>query len=237
MSARPYQTELYHRALQHNVVAYLDTGAGKTLVSVLLMQHFIAERQPISDDLVQEWRQRQAAIVSSSAAPEQITDQVAQLDSEIRRRLPEQSKKVVFLVPTIPLVDQQSRVIQQYASSSSVGNFSSSTIGDLDPDSADNNNNNETSRSKRVPWDYIAWQVELSKYQVLVMTPAIFLALLRQPSNFNIATHFRRVPSCNQEPPVQQNNARALPYDPSFKFKTKNIRNDCLPHCRQCFKS
>ncbi|KAK9823040.1 hypothetical protein WJX81_002311 [Elliptochloris bilobata] len=35
---RCYQLELFHEAKQRNVIAYLDTGAGKTLISVLLVK-------------------------------------------------------------------------------------------------------------------------------------------------------------------------------------------------------
>ena len=58
LSARPYQWELYQQAKQRNVVAYLDTGSGKTLVSVLLMQDFIEPLEEIHPDVVTQLQHR-----------------------------------------------------------------------------------------------------------------------------------------------------------------------------------
>lgn len=45
LTPRVYQLELLDLAVQQNVVAYLDTGSGKTLVSVLLLKHHLAQRR------------------------------------------------------------------------------------------------------------------------------------------------------------------------------------------------
>lgn len=65
---RAYQTEIFERAKQENVIAFLPTGSGKTLVAILLMQHHL------------EQHKLQA--------------------------------KIFFLVPTVPLVEQQANAIQ-----------------------------------------------------------------------------------------------------------------------------
>ncbi|KAJ3314074.1 hypothetical protein HDV04_001105 [Boothiomyces sp. JEL0838] len=41
MKVRPYQIELLERAIKENIITYLDTGCGKTLVSILLLQHLL----------------------------------------------------------------------------------------------------------------------------------------------------------------------------------------------------
>ncbi|KAI8964352.1 hypothetical protein F5Y11DRAFT_316025 [Daldinia sp. FL1419] len=42
-SPREYQTELFERAKQKNIIAVLDTGTGKTLIAALLLRHTIEE--------------------------------------------------------------------------------------------------------------------------------------------------------------------------------------------------
>ncbi len=36
---RSYQMEMFHRAMTGNVIAVLDTGSGKTLISCLIIKH------------------------------------------------------------------------------------------------------------------------------------------------------------------------------------------------------
>jgi len=40
---REYQTELFERAKENNIIAVLDTGSGKTLIAVLLLRHVMAQ--------------------------------------------------------------------------------------------------------------------------------------------------------------------------------------------------
>ena len=40
-SPREYQVELFEKAKQQNIIAVLDTGSGKTLIAVLLLQHIL----------------------------------------------------------------------------------------------------------------------------------------------------------------------------------------------------
>ncbi|KAI9366884.1 hypothetical protein DFJ73DRAFT_891325, partial [Zopfochytrium polystomum] len=105
---RPYQLELLDAAVARNVVAYLDTGSGKTLGV----------------------------------------------------RLPKQPKKVVFCVPTIPLVHQQAEKIRQNTDLI-VGEYSRDDNASLSY------------------WDALGWYHEVSQRQVLVITPQIFLNILR----------------------------------------------------------
>lgn len=41
LAPREYQYELYQKALQENVLAVLDTGTGKTLISVILIKEMV----------------------------------------------------------------------------------------------------------------------------------------------------------------------------------------------------
>jgi endoribonuclease Dicer len=68
---RQYQEEIFLKAQQRNVIAVLDTGSGKTLISVLLIK-WIAEQET------------------------------------------SQKKVIVFLVPKVPLVEQQGNFIAQH---------------------------------------------------------------------------------------------------------------------------
>jgi endoribonuclease Dicer len=42
-SPREYQIELFERAKQKNIIAVLDTGAGKTLIAALLLRHILEQ--------------------------------------------------------------------------------------------------------------------------------------------------------------------------------------------------
>lgn len=68
---RQYQEEILLKAQQRNVIAVLDTGSGKTLISALLIK-WIAEQES------------------------------------------SQKKVTIFLVPKVPLVEQQSNFIAQH---------------------------------------------------------------------------------------------------------------------------
>jgi DEAD/DEAH box helicase len=68
---RQYQQEIFLKAQQRNVIAVLDTGSGKTLISVLLIK----------------WVARQES---------------------------SKNKVIVFLVPKVPLVEQQGKFIAQH---------------------------------------------------------------------------------------------------------------------------
>jgi hypothetical protein len=74
--------------------------------------------------------------------------------------LPKQPKKVVFCVPTIPLVHQQSDKIRRNTDLS-VGEYSREDHASL------------------LHWDPLGWYYEVSRKHVLVFTPQILLNLLR----------------------------------------------------------
>lgn len=112
-TARPYQLELFEKAKSANVIAYLDTGAGKTLVSVLLAQLYALN-----------------------------------------------PKKIVFLVPTVPLVSQQAGKLRSNTDLV-VGEYSREVVASLSY------------------WDSVGWQHEIANKHILVFTPFIFLSVLR----------------------------------------------------------
>jgi endoribonuclease Dicer len=68
---RQYQQEIFLKAQQKNVIAVLDTGSGKTLISALLIKWIASQERS-------------------------------------------QKKVVIFLVPKVPLVEQQGNFIAQY---------------------------------------------------------------------------------------------------------------------------
>jgi len=68
---RQYQEEIFLKAQQKNVIAVLDTGSGKTLISALLIKWIVTQESP-------------------------------------------QKKVIIFLVPKVPLVEQQSNFIAQH---------------------------------------------------------------------------------------------------------------------------
>ncbi|KAG8999978.1 Dicer-like protein 1 [Tulasnella sp. JGI-2019a] len=112
---RAYQQEIFQHAIQQNVIAVLDTGSGKTQISVMLVR----------------W----------------ITSQ------------PDQSgKKIFFLVPTVPLVQQQSDFVASQTTGLRIGGYVGSMGVDL--------------------WDRDRWLKELQEHDVLIMTPAILVRLL-----------------------------------------------------------
>lgn len=43
LCARRYQQEVFERALRQNVIAVLETGTGKTLIAIMLLQHYAQE--------------------------------------------------------------------------------------------------------------------------------------------------------------------------------------------------
>ncbi|KAJ3274422.1 Dicer-like protein 1 [Terramyces sp. JEL0728] len=113
---RPYQTELFLKAKESNILAILDTGSGKTLIALLLLRH------------------------------------MASLEPETQAK-----KCSIFLVPTIPLVGQQASYIEAN-SPLKVKQYHGGTTS--------------------AAWDKKYWANEIQEYDVLVLTPAIFLFTL-----------------------------------------------------------
>ncbi|KAJ3184800.1 hypothetical protein HDU85_001479 [Gaertneriomyces sp. JEL0708] len=168
---RPYQVELYQNALARNIIAYLDTGAGKTLVSVLLIQDFAQPLVEVAASCVLEAAQK----VHNHAGNHLLPDDSNTLDYKNQHPpdepkatrevapgifLPNQPKKIVFLVPTVPLVAQQAEKIRSNTDLV-VGEYSRDDISSV------------------AYWDAVGWYHEISKRHVLVFTPQIFLNVLR----------------------------------------------------------
>ncbi|KAL6221580.1 hypothetical protein ACLB2K_004976 [Fragaria x ananassa] len=109
--ARKYQLELCQKALEENIIVYLETGCGKTHIAVLLMY-------------------------------------------ELRHLILKPQKNIcVFLAPTVALVQQQARVIED-SLDLKIGTYCGS------------------SRQLKTHQD---WEKEIEQYEVLVMTPQILL--------------------------------------------------------------
>lgn len=100
ISPREYQTELLERAKDENIVIVLATGSGKTLIAVLLTQHFSHELGPRS-------------VRDSSVASTNPTD-TSNSKSSIASDASTGPKWTVFLAPTIHLVEQQGKYISQH---------------------------------------------------------------------------------------------------------------------------
>ena len=129
---REYQKEIFLKAQQKNVIAVLDTGSGKTLISAMLIKWIATQKYS-------------------------------------------QKKVTVFLVPKVPLVEQQSNFISQHTSL---------RVAQV---------HSEVSASVT---DHARWNELFSQADVLVMTgervfprPAIFSSLNPGQIFLNVLTH------------------------------------------------
>jgi len=86
-TARPYQLELFEKALTGNVIACVPTGGGKTFISILLLKETAAQRRR----KVEENCLFAAGFISCH---------------EVKAKL------AIFLVNTVPLVIQQAGAIR-----------------------------------------------------------------------------------------------------------------------------
>ncbi|KDQ21886.1 hypothetical protein BOTBODRAFT_26294 [Botryobasidium botryosum FD-172 SS1] len=112
---RAYQKEIFEQACKGNVVAAMETGAGKTFIAVLLIR----------------WIATQAESTN---------------------------KKVIFLVPKVPLVWQQTSVISNHTPLRVKG-----FCGALGVDM----------------WDHNRWKNEFEAHDVLVMTAQVFQDVIK----------------------------------------------------------
>ncbi|KAJ3417298.1 hypothetical protein HDV05_005754 [Chytridiales sp. JEL 0842] len=253
MAALETMLQLFEQATKNNVVAYLDTGSGKTLVSVLLIEHHakplvrvskedilarlrgdsdcadayskvLITREPTSQsfsedaeyattaDIVQASGPSNTATAEMHSSADQLNggavvgtdssdismslttpshietgtgetvsvpvfqyvlkppsstslvtkDPTFQKTGDIvfNVTLPKQPKKIVFCVPTVPLVHQQAESIRRNTDLV-VGEYSREDHASL------------------LHWDPLGWYYEISQRHVLVSTPQIFLNILR----------------------------------------------------------
>ncbi|GAB2250760.1 hypothetical protein Droror1_Dr00017010 [Drosera rotundifolia] len=115
---RSYQKKVYEVARKRNTIAVLDTGAGKTMIAIMVIK---------------------------------------EIGESIRLGL-DKEKFIVFLAPTVSLVIQQCEVIKTYTDLQ---------VKDI---------YGEAGIDKR---NVHCWENEIKNYQVLVMTPQMFLDALR----------------------------------------------------------
>lgn len=184
---RGYQLELFRRACCQNIVALLETGAGKTLVSALLIKKTLEDLEAVdrlpglpTEGATHSVAQNPTLPVGQS--PTQGLDAPSQNGSLLpaERQMPSQEiqddgvaafsksakpaapckKFAVFLVHRVPLVPQQAEVIKSVMHPHvHVGSY----YGGRGVDD----------------WSSSKWANSLRKHKVLVMTAQIFLNLLR----------------------------------------------------------
>ncbi|KAJ3195123.1 hypothetical protein HK101_001034 [Irineochytrium annulatum] len=158
LEPRPYQLELFEAAKTRNIIAYLDTGAGKTLVSVLLIEHFATALLPVPRSDIEY------CIATTLLSDDEKSKREVKFDGALTAlcgiQVPVQPKKIIFCVPTVALVNQQAEKIRQNTDLV-VGEYSGDETTSL------------------TYWDALGFYVEMSQRHVLVMTPQIFLNILR----------------------------------------------------------
>ncbi|XP_061353512.1 endoribonuclease Dicer homolog 3a-like [Gastrolobium bilobum] len=115
---RRYQSEVFEVAVQRNTIAVLDTGAGKTMIAVMLIRHI-------------------GKFIKST----------------------DQKKLIVFLAPTVHLVNQQFEVIRDCTDLAVEEYYGAKGIDD---------------------WNSSCWEKEIEEHDVMVMTPQILLDGLRK---------------------------------------------------------
>ncbi|KAK1269817.1 hypothetical protein QJS04_geneDACA022123 [Acorus gramineus] len=114
---RSYQVEIFEVAKQRNTITVLETGAGKTMIAVMLMEEFGKHLNDGRDKRV-----------------------------------------MVFLAPTVHLVNQQFEVIRTHTGFNVAEYYGSKGVDE---------------------WNAKCWQKELDTQDVMVMTPQILLDALR----------------------------------------------------------
>ncbi|KAL2919561.1 Dicer-like protein 1 [Polyrhizophydium stewartii] len=161
--ARPYQLELFEAALAGNAVAFLDTGSGKTLVSVLLMQE-LAEPLATAPRAARALAGGDAGgATDSNDTDESDADEEAALpvDRPLVHAADAPPRRIVFLAPTRPLVSQQARKIR------------------ADTDLRVAELSSDTATMASYARDAGGRLADLATHHVLVMTPQVCVNLLR----------------------------------------------------------
>ncbi|KAL4860046.1 Endoribonuclease Dicer 1 [Chlorella vulgaris] len=162
---RVYQLELLALAMKHNVIAFLDTGAGKTFVAVLLIRHCIAKERRVEAAA--------AANAAAAAAPARPLAPACAARDAPRKAVGAGAARcaaaatvaeaaphrvAVFLAPKVALVVQQAEVLRAHFGASRVAHF----VGEngLDLFAKDR------------------WRAAFRAHSVVVATPQILLNLL-----------------------------------------------------------
>lgn len=153
---RGYQIELYERACRENIIAYVETGSGKTLVAALLIKKILTDLDALpplhNDQNVDPSNNQHVNIPTPPKLP-------GPFEKSLQPAAPNQ-KIAVFLVHRVPLVPQQAKVIKEVLQSDGcVGMY----YGEKNVDN----------------WSSSKWARNLCTKKVLVMTAQIFLNLLR----------------------------------------------------------
>jgi endoribonuclease Dicer len=115
---RGYQLKVYEVAMKRNTIAVLETGAGKTMIAVMLIKNI-------------------GQVIKSNG----------------------HKKLIIFLAPTVHLVNQQFEVIKGHTNLEVGEYFGAKGVDE---------------------WSLESWERESNQNDVLVMTPQIFLDALRK---------------------------------------------------------
>ncbi|KAJ3031021.1 UNVERIFIED_CONTAM: hypothetical protein HDU68_006859 [Siphonaria sp. JEL0065] len=175
---RPYQLSLLAEAKERNIIAFLDTGSGKTLISILLMEQMAnklvaIDREQVSQQLLNRLDSLDTTAGSHRSGAGVKTEGAAPSDPDMELidgiAVPRQPKKIVFCVPTVALVTQQAEKIRA-STDFQVGEYS------------------REDNSSVSYWDALGWYQEISTKHVLVFTPQIFLNTLRH-GFWNLSKH------------------------------------------------
>lgn len=163
---RQYQLELFRRACNENIIACLETGAGKTLIAALLVKHVLESVSPPtslhSDASTLDTCTPLRNLTLSNSTAETCQNSLTQssLESSSSPQQSSSSSIVVFLVHRIPLVIQQANVLKSYLPSRFLVEC---YHGDKGVDS----------------WSPERWAANIERNSVFVMTAQIFLNILR----------------------------------------------------------
>ncbi|KAI9598092.1 hypothetical protein BDF19DRAFT_411427 [Syncephalis fuscata] len=148
LEPRDYQIEMFEHAKKSNIIAVLETGAGKTLISAMLIKYVLSKEYsniaPSNEQEVVEATVKTAEVPISVSVTDN-GDEQNQLQTTLRR-------VIMFIVNHVSLVHQQALFMQQNTPYS-VGEYHGGMGTDL--------------------WDADVWQGELAKNDVMVMTAQI----------------------------------------------------------------
>lgn len=174
---RGYQLELFRRATKENIIICVETGAGKTLISSMLIKHVLENASPkpspLPTELSTDTHSRSMPDITSRAVvdannntlndPVLLDSSSLSLDLSTSHSISNEqqsSATVVFLAHRVPLALQQADVLQRFLPSRfRVGCYR----GDQGVDY----------------WSPERWAANIASHSVLVMTAQIFLNLLR----------------------------------------------------------